>query len=269
MNPKQRKTLETRIARLEAGPLPGDLIPLFLGAHPLGRLSPDFAAAVRACSGGLIQRDGAVLRIEECGDDGALSERFAALVSALRRDGWFGAWRDELFAVRSLTTGDVLFRLERGTFRRFGLQSEASHLNAWTGDGRMWVARRAMHKAIDPGCLDNLVGGGIGWLETPFSALLRECAEEAGMDATLACRARPAGTLHALRVEGEGIHDERLHIFDLIVPDDFEPSNCDGEVAAFMLMTRDEVTEQIVAGAFTEDAAAVAATALLQPDASH
>ena len=269
MTPLQRSTLEHQIARLGAGALPSDLVPLFLGPHQLGRMSPDFAAAVCACSGTLIQRDGAALRIEESSDDGVLSERFSALVSALRNDGWFGAWRDELFAVRSLTTGDVLFRLERGAFRRFGLQSEASHLNALTADGRMWVARRAMHKAIDPGRLDNMVGGGIGWLETPFSALLRECAEEAGMDAALACRARPAGTLHALRAEGEGIHDERLHIFDLIVPDDFEPSNCDGEVAAFMLMTRDEVTEQIVAGAFTEDAAAVAATALLQPDASH
>src|SRR3546814_3997194 len=66
--------------------------------------------------------------------------------------------------------------------RPLGLLTRAVHLNAWTPDGRLWIARRALSKSTDPGMWDTLVGGLAGSREDLEQALLRECAEEAGLE---------------------------------------------------------------------------------------
>ncbi|AVZ79519.1 NUDIX hydrolase [Zoogloeaceae bacteirum Par-f-2] len=245
--------------------LPVGYIPLFARNQAIGALPPDFARRVREV-GFPFLADGDSLQLDPALTGGALESAWMAQVTALRKEGWFRAWREEYFDVRLGAADEsaaVLCRLERGAFRRFGLRSRAVHLNAVTPDGRMWIARRAAGKAIDPGLLDNLVGGGLASGETPRVALLRECAEEAGIAPELAGRARPMGTLFARREEDEGIHNEWLHVWQLELPADFAPRNTDGEVDGFMLLDRAELAGRILADEFTTDAAAVAATWLL------
>ena len=72
----------------------------------------------------------------------------------------------------------------------------------------------------------------------------RECAEEAGIDATLAAHARPVGGVSYTGFsEGWGLKRDVLFNFDLQLPADFAPFAADGEMAGFSLTPIDEVCE--------------------------
>ena len=88
----------------------------------------------------------------------------------------------------------AVFLLERAAARYFGIRTFAVHVNGLVDAGgtAMWIARRSPAKSIDPGLLDNLVGGGIAAGATIAGTLVKESQEEAGIDAALAAtRDRP------------------------------------------------------------------------------
>ena len=154
-----------------------------------------------------------------------------------------------------------VFALERAAMRAFGLGARAAHLNGVVTDAsgwRMWIARRSDAKPIDPGMLDNLVGGGIAEGMDARDTLVKECKEEAGIPPALAAAAAAVGRLRVRSLEPEGVHDETLDCFDLELPEDFRPLNQDGEVAEFMLVTPGELVTRLAAAEFTVDAGAVA-----------
>ena len=135
-----------------------------------------------------------------------------------------GGWRKRKNTDVRDATGRVLFTLERAAFRPLGLTSRAVHLNGLcqTPDGlRLWIARRSTHKAVDPGKLDNLTGGGVAAGETPAPAMRREAWEEAGIPPELT--PVPAETLLSVHPVKRGLHREHLHIFDLQLPPGFTP----------------------------------------------
>ena len=164
-------------------------------------------------------------------------------------------WRGEYFDVCD-EAGRSLFALERAAFRPFGLLSRAIHLNGLTcrGGWRFWIGRRSADKAVDPNKLDNIVGGGVASGETALEAALRESEEEAGLGAVLPDRLRRQSCLHSLRPVSRGLHNEILHIFDVVLPPDFAPKNQDGEVAGFVLMDIPELVEAMLAGEMMDDA---------------
>lgn len=232
---------------------PGRHLPLLHGgAGRVGWIAPEFVMALAAYPAAF-SRDQTGVRILS-------PAHMAQAVRELAAAGWIKGWRDERYEVLAHAGGEPLFRLERAAFRRFGLLARASHLNGWvqTADGcSLWIARRSRGKPIDPGMLDNLVGGGIAAGASPEATLVRECGEEAGMSSGLAGRALPAGTLRVCREVPDGVHDELIHAFDLELPADFAPRNADGEVEEFMLLAPAELEIRLARGEFTVDAAAV------------
>ena len=186
----------------------------------------------------------------------------AEVASALSREGAIHGWRGETYAVCAKEGGAPLFHLERAAMRFFGLPSAASHLNGYLIDNKnldIWIARRAATKAIDPGMLDTLVGGGIPSGEDAWRTLLRECGEEAGIPIALAEKARPAGSLRVCREVPEGLHSEILYAYDLALPADFTPHNNDGEVSEFLNLEPAPLVERIARGELTVEAGLVAA----------
>ena len=109
----------------------------------------------------------------------------------------------------------------------------------------MWVARRAADKLLDPGKLDHLVGGGVPAGLTPAETLVKEAAEEAGVPAALCAAARHVGTISYAMERPEGLRRDRLHMYDLVLPDGFVPEPRDGEVAGFELWPASEVLERV------------------------
>jgi 8-oxo-dGTP pyrophosphatase MutT (NUDIX family) len=161
------------------------------------------------------------------------------VIEQLAQEGFIPGWRNERYAVEGG------FEIERAAARPFGLTTRAVHVNGISFDGRrMWLARRASTKAIDPGMLDNLVGGGITAGLSVEEVLVKEAWEEAGVPAELARKAAPGDTLRILREVPEGVQSEVVHAYNLVLPDAFEPRNQDGEVSEFLLLPFAEIESQ-------------------------
>ena len=197
--------------------------------------------------------------LESCDERSAA---IADVAQALAAQGLLSPWRNETYDIGWIGDRACLFRLERAAVRFFGFMAHAVHVNGLVGpnaEKQMWIARRSNDKAIDPGMLDNLVGGGLASGLTIRETLVKEAWEEAGISAQLAATARHEGLLRILREVPEGLHAEVIYVHDLVLPAEFTPRNQDGEVAEQRLLSFEEVADQIAGDAnFTVDAALVA-----------
>src|SRR3546814_10822946 len=110
-----------------------------------------------------------------------LNAVLARLALSLKDTGCLRGWRNELLDV--IGEGRRLGAIERAAVRPLGLLTKAVHLNAWSPDGRLWIARRSLSKSTDPGLWDTLVGGLTGAGESLDHSLLRESNEKAGLEA--------------------------------------------------------------------------------------
>jgi 8-oxo-dGTP pyrophosphatase MutT (NUDIX family) len=178
----------------------------------------------------------------------ARTAAMAEVVATLRDEGLVTGWRDEAFPVAASFYAPPLFAIERAAVKAFGIRYYCVQLNGLVGAGEgqhMWIGRRAMSKPIGPGKLDQIVGGGVPLGYSLAEALVKECAEEAGMPAALAGRAHPVGAITILAEEDGGLWHETLFNYDLTLPDDFVPENADGEVESFELMSVAEVRSRL------------------------
>ena len=128
----------------------------------------------------------------------------------------------------------------------------------------MWIARRSDTKATDPGMLDNVVAGGIGWGFGIEATIIKECWEEAGITRGDRRARRGGPHRHVLQSLPEGTQAEQIFIFDLALPADFAPRNQDGEVGEHRLARIDEVARWIEEGAMTVDASLATLDCLLR-----
>lgn len=240
-------------------------VPFCIDGRAIGSVAVAHLGALRRWASRLTQDDtGVHLVAPGARRDAAL----AAINEELRDLGLIRAWRDEAFALFG-ADGEVLGRIERASARFWGTLTEGAHANGWVrgADGRpaaLWVARRALTKATDPGKLDNLVGGGVPWGQSPHQALRREAWEEAGLDEATAARATPGNVLRIDADVPEGRMVEHLHVYDLELPAGLEPRNQDGEVGEIRLMPLAEAAACAAAGEMTTDAALVTLDFLLR-----
>ncbi|XP_074926891.1 uncharacterized protein LOC116817287 [Chelonoidis abingdonii] len=123
--------------------------------------------------------------------------------------------------------------------------------------------------ALTP-CCPQAAGGitvGLGVTET----LVKECQEEACIPPSLAAQAQPVGTISYTYEDQRGIFPECQFVFDLELPEEFEPRVGDGEMQEFYLLDLDEVKDAIISGDFKPNCALVALDFLIrhghiQPD---
>jgi 8-oxo-dGTP pyrophosphatase MutT (NUDIX family) len=186
-------------------------------------------------------------------------EALAVMNAQLRQQGWVRAWRNELFAICDLATGRYLACTERAACRFWGTLTLGAHANGYVADEKgapthLWVARRSLTKATDPGLHDNLIGGGVAMGQTPREALEREGWEEAGLLAQHMAAAQPGRVLRLHREVAEGLQREDLHSFDLKLAATVEPQNQDGEVHSFACMPIAGALALAASGAMTVDA---------------
>lgn len=193
----------------------------------------------------------------------ARSRFMQALALELREAGLLQNWRGENMQLDH--AGRPFLVMERAAFRTLGLRTPSVHLNGWvcSPDGMLlWVAERSHHKFVDPGRLDNLVGGGLSAGEDLAEGLAREAWEEAGLHFRRV--PAPSAWLHVSRRIGEGLQDELVAIHDVWLPPHFSATNQDGEVAHAGVMPVGEALPLLLAGRFTWDAGLVVIDGLLR-----
>jgi 8-oxo-dGTP pyrophosphatase MutT (NUDIX family) len=200
------------------------------------------------------------------------SAALGSVIGALAAEGRIPGWRNETYAIRNAFDAPPLAYIERAASRFFGTMTYAVHLNgvveyadgAQKGAPQLWIARRSDTKATDPGMLDNVVAGGIGWGFGIEATIIKECWEEAGIPEEIAARAVAGRIAHVLQSLPEGTQAEQIFIYDLALPADFAPRNQDGEVGEHRLARIDEVARWIEEGAMTVDASLATLDCLLR-----
>jgi 8-oxo-dGTP pyrophosphatase MutT (NUDIX family) len=203
-----------------------------------------------------MREDGLWLRT---GQPGAIDGPLAALHLALRARGLIRAWRDEPYPWLD-EDGYVHAVIERAAARFWGALTFGVHCNGYVADvaGRpthLWIARRALHKPTDPGRLDNLVGGGVPFGQTPRQALRREAWEEAGLHGDDLSPLRAGSVLELCCDVPEGLQREWLYVYDLAMPAGLLPHNQDGEVAEHRCLPMAQALACAAGGEMTTDAA--------------
>jgi len=217
--------------------------PLVVDGRVVGALDPPRALALARFANVFTVGAGEVRFAPHLTDAASRTVAIASVARALADEGRLSAWRNERYAVGAAPGGSPLFLLERAAARYFGVRTFAAHVNGTTrrdSDTAMWIARRSPRKAIDPGLLDNLVGGGIAAGTNVAETVAKEAWEEAGLPTALSRTARPIGKLEIRRAQRDGLQLETIFVHDLDLPNNTVPVNHDGEVAEFRLVAPEQ-----------------------------
>lgn len=120
-----------------------------------------------------------------------------------------------------------------------------------------------------PSYLDNTVAGGISAGSTPYSSIVRECAEEASLPASFVENniKMTSVVVYNYRTTGGWLQPEVQYVYDLEMPrpsgmdgdDVVKPKTnaADGEVESFQLMDVEEVVQRMCDGDFKPNCALV------------
>src|SRR5687768_8568816 len=189
------------------------------------------------------------------------SEAVADVVATLRAEGLIPGWRNEAYPVAQSFYTAPLLQMERAATVLFGTLSYGVNLNGFVGRGwgmKVWIAKRAETKPVDPGMMDLIVGGGQPMGISPWNNLMKECREEAGMPVDIADKAKPVGVITLLAVIQGHMRVGLQFNYDLELPESFTPQNTDGEVEAFLLIPVSELIDRLKsADDFSYDVAVV------------
>jgi len=150
----------------------------------------------------------------------------------------------EIYAVIERWGDAPLAEIDRAAIPWFGTPGFGVHVNGFVrkADGLyLWVATRADDRRIDPGKLDNMVGGGLPFGLTIEENFAKEAWEEAGLSPEIVRGGKLVSTLHYKVDMMKGLRNDTLFVFDLELPASIAPRNTDGEVASFTLMPASEV----------------------------
>ena len=192
-----------------------------------------------------------------------LTRRLSGMADVMREAGCLRAWRNETLDV--IGEGRKLAVIERAAVRPLGLLTHAVHLNAWTPDGRLWLAKRSLTKSTDPGMWDTLVGGLASSGENLEESLLRESNEEAGLLPTDMGSRTPLHTILRMHKQvPEGFQVEDILVSECVLPESVTPHNLDGEVSEIRAVQLAELWEMINSDIITLEAELVIIDSLLR-----
>jgi 8-oxo-dGTP pyrophosphatase MutT (NUDIX family) len=243
------------------------VLPFYVKEHVVGWLRPSFADLLRRWPHVFEVNDAYVSLHGKPDTPAGRTAAMAEVLRDLHRDGVLTGWRDEQVSISYHYAAPELFRMERAACRHFGVMVYAAHLNGLArvdGMPRVWISRRSRDKPIDPGKLDNLVGGRVAAGLTVDETLRKEAWEEAGIQPSLLSGLNCLGAVRVEYSVPEGLHREILFVHDLWLPEDFKPVNQDGEVSEIACMPLEEVMQSMLMGEFTLDAAAVMIDGMLR-----
>lgn len=221
-------------------------LPFTIDGHRVGWIKPGFAEELTAWPDIFLRRNSEIRLAPDLDDFEQRSEALETLIHSLVSAGVIGQYLDEPYPVTPGKRDDAMLVIDRSSASYFGVRCFGQHLNGYVKKEtglHLWIARRARDRRIFPGRLDNLVAGGLPWHIDLHENLLKECMEEAGMQAELAARSVPTGEISYLAESAIGIKPDVLYCYDLELPEEFMPVCTDGEVESFELLPIETVKE--------------------------
>jgi len=212
--------------------------PWSIGTTHAGWIHRDFEPRLQARPDLFTAHYGGWRLSESLRDPAERTQVVEAWLRELQGEGLFQDWREERYPVTPDLKRPPLMDMERAAVPSFGIRAFGVHLTGYVrrADGlHIWVPRRAHDKPTYPGLLDNTVAGGqptgLGLMEN----LVKECAEEAGIDESIARQSKPVGCITYCFQSGIELKPDVQYVFDLELPEGFAPTAVDGEVDSFEL----------------------------------
>jgi 8-oxo-dGTP pyrophosphatase MutT (NUDIX family) len=230
--------IRTRLSALLARPS-GRYLPLSIEDHVIGWVDDARADVLRRFADVFGRRSSDLAFNSALRSATTRTQALDRVVETLAAEGRLSGWRNERYAIAPHFGAAPLCTVERAAARFFGIRTYAAHVNGVVREHAksMWIARRSLDKAIDPGMLDNLVGGGISVAANVADTMMREAWEEAGIPARISATATLTGELRVLRAHQDGLQRETIFVHDLWLEPRFEPSNQDGEAIEHRLVS--------------------------------
>jgi len=223
-----------------------DFVPFRLGRTVIGHVRRRLLGPLRDYPDVVSVYEDGVMLSPALDGFAARTEAVGAMAARLAEQGHVARLRGEMYPVIETVGAPPLFDIDRGVTTEFGIVNRGFHLNGLVrrdGADFMWLATRALDKTTYPGKLDNLVAGGHPSGLSAEQNLIKECAEEAGIDEPLARTARPVSVMtYCMEVEA-GLRRHAMFAYDLDLPATFEPVAVDGEAHAFSLHPAEAVAE--------------------------
>lgn len=259
--PDLEQRLKALLLRVQQLPHPGSR-PLTVGGRVAGWITSNATQCARSLDG-IYVSDEAVHIGQMTSSRAVLNRRLAEMAECMRDAGYLRGWRNETLNV--IGEGRCLAEIERSAVRPLGLLTHAVHLNAWTPDGRLWVARRALSKTTDPDLWDTLVGGLSSSGEQLEDSLLRESNEEAGLTPQdIENRSALHTILRMHKQVPEGFQVEDVLVSECVLPESVTPRNLDGEVSEIRAVTINDLWQMMQDNVITLEAELVIIDSLLR-----
>lgn len=222
-------------------------VPFCIGHITFGYIKNEFADFLISETGFFESKSYGLELARRFGDFASRSEALAKAAQALSQKTGTPL-RNEMYPVALSYAEEPSAQIDRAAVPWFGVRAWGLHVNGYVKkkDGLyLWIGRRADDRQVEPGKLDNMIGGGnpigIGLDEN----LCKEAKEEANIDAPLALTSTLAREINYKVELSDGLRVDTLFIYDLKLPESFVPSNTDGEVEAFTLMPLAQVSELV------------------------
>lgn len=219
---------------------PSDFLPLHTCGKPIGFVHRKNLGAVENLDR-RIQVDKDVINVN-LPDEGSntLTSFFKEINDQLVAKGVLEVrHRNELAPVILEEIGAPFFHMYRYAFPFWGLRLFAVHLNGWVekeGETYLWTAQRSLQAKIHPGALDHLVCGALMSGISVAENLYKEAEEEAGMPRELITQAKSVGLVSCTLAEKDYLKRFTPLMYDLELPQDFQPINQDGALSGFSLL---------------------------------
>jgi len=168
------------------------------------------------------------------------------VINQLRDQGHVNPWRGDHFSVHYAHTKKELLQVDRGASTFFGTFVEGVHMNGYKvgADGYKYVVlqKRAAHLKFAPGAYDTLVGASLPKHVDPVCQIVNEAYYEAGLITGRPNKYRQINPITYWWERGnDGVVPERVHIFDVELPWDWEPCPKDGEAEKFDTVRADHL----------------------------
>ena len=218
--------------------------PFIVGERRFGWVRDDFAAKLTEFSTVFKVSDKAVTIAPDLTSYEARSAAAHEVIAELHKRGEIDTWVNEPFPVTGAFDEEPVMEVERSSILYLGLPGFGIHMNGLvqTDDGiHVWVGTRSRERPFFPGKLDQMVAGGQPLRISLEDNLVKECKEEANIPEDIARTAQARGVVHYMQECSRGLDISTIFLYDLWLPEDFEPENTDGEVESFALIPLGEV----------------------------
>jgi len=214
----------------------------------LGYIHRDYAQHLTEYSDLITVKGKEILFSEKINNFSNRTAAMSEISEDLYRRQLLSSWVGEQYDVSTAFDAETYFTLERAAATRFGISKYGVHINAYVlKDGKyyLWVAKRSKHKPTWPGKLDHLVAGGHSSNMSIAETMIKECGEEAGMAVELAQQAKAVGLVDYVAEINDKLSRDTLFVYDILLPESFQPKNTDGEVEEFYLWPMEKVLQRV------------------------